>query len=67
MIHEPMLLTLTQFCGRVGISKAHASREIAAGRIQCVRLGERSLRIPMTEVEGWVSRLPMNQHSDQEG
>lgn len=40
---SPRALTVRQAAERLGVSEKHVRREIAAGRLRCVRVGRRCL------------------------
>ena len=50
------LLTVRQFCEKTHISSATAWREIAAGRIPTVRVGQRGVRIPAAVLTRMVAQ-----------
>ena len=56
-VGEPMLLTYTEACAKIGISESKLYREMRAGRIHNVPLGPRERRIPMSECERYVADL----------
>jgi hypothetical protein len=53
----PQAYTIKTFCAAFGISRSLAYREIAAGRLDARKIGNRTV-ILRNEAERWASALP---------
>jgi excisionase family DNA binding protein len=54
---EKRAFSIAAFCERYGIGRTSAYEEIAAGRLQAVKAGKRTL-IPFDASESWLRNLP---------
>jgi hypothetical protein len=57
MNNEKRAFSIAAFCQRYGISRTSAYEEIAAGRLQVVKAGRRTL-VPADAAESWLRSLP---------
>src|ERR1700693_5616643 len=55
--NEKRAFSITAFCERYGIGRTSAYEEIAAGRLQVVKAGKRTL-VPADAAESWLRSLP---------
>jgi excisionase family DNA binding protein len=55
--HEPLAVPMTRVPTWLGISRSKAYEEIAAGRLQAVKCGTRTL-VPYASGEAWLASLP---------
>ena len=55
--HAPLAVPMTRVPDWLGISRSKAYQEIAAGRLQAVKCGTRTL-IPYASGEAWLDSLP---------
>jgi excisionase family DNA binding protein len=55
---EPMVLTVEQCAKRLAISRSAAYDAIAAGTLPAVRIGRRSLRVPVASLERFLDVQP---------
>jgi excisionase family DNA binding protein len=51
------LMTLPEFTGIYGVSRASIYREVKSGRLRFVKVGKRSL-IDADDAESWLAALP---------
>ncbi len=51
---ERPLLTVPEVATKLGVSRQHAYRLIAEGRLPAVRLSERRLRVPQEALDAWL-------------
>jgi hypothetical protein len=54
---EKRAFSIAAFCERYGIGRTSAYEEIAAGRLQVVKAGKRTL-VPADAAESWLRSLP---------
>jgi hypothetical protein len=57
MDNEKRAFSIAAFCERYGIGRTGAYEEIAAGRLQVVKAGKRTL-VPADAAESWLRSLP---------
>jgi excisionase family DNA binding protein len=54
----PKLLRISEVCLALGMSRSSVYREIYAGRLNALQVGERSLRVSTEEVDRFISTRP---------
>lgn len=54
-VSKPRLLRIGEVCLLLGMSRSAVYREIYAGRLSALHIGERSLRVKSEEVERFIS------------
>jgi excisionase family DNA binding protein len=52
----PVLLTIRQACGTLAIGRTKLYELIQGGQLRAVRIGERGIRVPQSEVDRFVSK-----------
>jgi len=60
-IQAPRLLRITEVCLALGMSRSAVYREIYAGRLLALHIGERSLRVSTEEIERFISTRPIKE------
>jgi excisionase family DNA binding protein len=53
---EPLLLRAGELATMLSISRAAAYSLVASGEIRSVRIGRRSVRVPVEAVREWIAR-----------
>ena len=55
--HGPLAYSVTDACYQLGIGRSTVYEEIAAGRLNALKCGNRTL-IPAASMEAWLDGLP---------
>ena len=60
-LQAPRLLRIGEVCLALGMSRSSIYREIYAGRLNAIQVGERSLRVSTEEIERFISTRPIKE------